>query len=701
MKLNTNNSETFSSHQIKQQEFKITASAKAFKILSSNLYRNKIRAIIRELSTNALDAHISAGHPEKPFQLHLPSQLDPIFWIRDFGIGLSKEQVFSLYTTYFESTKSDSNDFVGALGLGSKSPFSYVDSFTVTSFYNGEKRIYDMSLKGGVPNVAELYSGTTDEENGLLISVSVNDNDLVRFRNEASYVYKTFKTKPRFVGAGTSVDLGNVVDHGSYRIASDSTYTNGVYAVMGNIAYPLANELVNGTVLGSMSNSRSVFIDFALGELDITPSREELSYDPDTEAMLKDRLDNMNIVLLVDILEKYKDETQPRDVYHKISQKEPHQLVNIVMNKVIIDGKSIRQWQEECKWENKVVHDSYKYRRVEMNGGEPRSKFRGKSSWDNDDLGEISRTQIKIFLNDDKKAPLQTLRGLYKLGEIKNEVVWMFDTHDINQKTIADDLIAKWGTHTGCKVFINSQIAKVAKDALPKGDPVKRGKPQNAEKYVLSDDGVVSCVKTQYYADDIDTHEGLYAFKFFDDLVDVDENRTLLPDTLKNYMIVADVKEVLVVRKNHWKRMIKNPKATSAAQAVADYVDTTSGRMVALKYGNKGIDVPSWFSRIERVFPNSTLDMIPHKKYNHKHKAYDLFNSLSSDYSVRKLMTKNASKQINRFRGTQKAIVINTQNISTFLDKKYYFLKTALGSFYSDSTVEKYEKEIKVLINLK
>ena len=40
----------------KSQEFTIAASAKAFKILSSNLYQNKIRAIVRELSCNAFDA---------------------------------------------------------------------------------------------------------------------------------------------------------------------------------------------------------------------------------------------------------------------------------------------------------------------------------------------------------------------------------------------------------------------------------------------------------------------------------------------------------------------------------------------------------------------------------------------------------------------------------------------------------------------
>ena len=41
--------------------FTIAQTSKMFKILSDSLYSDKIQAIIRELSTNANDAHISAG----------------------------------------------------------------------------------------------------------------------------------------------------------------------------------------------------------------------------------------------------------------------------------------------------------------------------------------------------------------------------------------------------------------------------------------------------------------------------------------------------------------------------------------------------------------------------------------------------------------------------------------------------------------
>ena len=143
MKLHTVETPVQSSGSLNISTFKIATSAKAFKILSSNLYSNKIRAIIREISCNAADAHKMIGN-EQPFQVSLPSRLNEQFVVRDFGPGLSHDDVMELYTTYFASTKSDSNDYTGALGLGSKSPFAYCDTFGVTSWHQGVARTYSV-----------------------------------------------------------------------------------------------------------------------------------------------------------------------------------------------------------------------------------------------------------------------------------------------------------------------------------------------------------------------------------------------------------------------------------------------------------------------------------------------------------------------------------------------------------------------------
>ena len=93
-------------------QYSIKASAKAFKILSDGLYSDKIATPIRELSTNAYDAHVPKGNIHTPFDVHLPS-MQAWFAIRDYGIGMSKQELQTTYTTYFDSNKTHSNDFVG------------------------------------------------------------------------------------------------------------------------------------------------------------------------------------------------------------------------------------------------------------------------------------------------------------------------------------------------------------------------------------------------------------------------------------------------------------------------------------------------------------------------------------------------------------------------------------------------------------
>ena len=183
-------------------EFRIRNSAKAFNILSSGLYANKIRAIIRELSCNAVDSHVAAGKSSVPFDVHLPNQLEPWFSIRDYGTGLSHEQVTNIYTTYFESTKTNSNEFIGALGLGSKSPFSYTDNFTVTAVQNGKKGIYSAFInEQGVPSIALMMEEETTDPNGVEVRFAVEDRyDFDKFRSEARHVYEYFKLRPVISG---------------------------------------------------------------------------------------------------------------------------------------------------------------------------------------------------------------------------------------------------------------------------------------------------------------------------------------------------------------------------------------------------------------------------------------------------------------------------------------------------------------------
>ncbi len=275
---------------VQETEFKIKATSKAFSILSSGLYSNKIQAIVRELSCNAYDAHVAAGKKNVPIEVKLPNALSPSFVVKDYGTGLSHDQVINLYTTYFESTKSDSNDFIGALGLGSKSPFSYVNAFSVESRYNGTLRQYRAFLnEEGVPSISLMNETTTSEENGITISVDVKANDFIAFANAAKIAFEFFDPVP--IVNGTSYTPNKAVydsiQEKNWKIKAQVAYgETRLRVVQGLVAYPIDLHILqeNGLSNDLKLIMENAAVDFfvPIGEVDVAASRERLSYDKRT-----------------------------------------------------------------------------------------------------------------------------------------------------------------------------------------------------------------------------------------------------------------------------------------------------------------------------------------------------------------------------------------------------------------------------------
>ena len=269
--------------------FKINANAKAFQILSSGLYTHKIKAVIRELSCNAYDAHVAVGAANKPFEIHLPNQFEPFFRVTDFGPGLSEEDIYGLYTTYFSSTKTDSNDYIGALGLGSKSPFCYTQTFTVTSRFDGMKKIYTAFLTDeGMPSIVKMSEEAYDGPTGLDVQMAVKSNDFYTFQTDAVSTFTYFPVTPNFTGAKIRIEKPVYSTKGTgWAIRKDAYGDGGARAIQGVVAYPVphtndaqADELLR---LG-------VDMFFQIGELEVSASRESLSMNKATSKNLADRI---------------------------------------------------------------------------------------------------------------------------------------------------------------------------------------------------------------------------------------------------------------------------------------------------------------------------------------------------------------------------------------------------------------------------
>ncbi len=276
--------------------FTIKASSHAFHILSSGLYSNKIRAVIRELSCNAVDAHVLAGNSKKPIEVKLPNALDKQFYVKDFGTGLTHEQVMKLYTTYFESTKQDSNDFIGGLGVGSKSPFAYTDSFTVESRKDGKKRVYAAYLgSDNTPVISQMSEEDTNDPNGLTVGFPVKPDDFRDFTNEALSVYQSFKVIPILKGTSSKVEPVKInlkkLTPTVYASSEDHQFPWNNSVRMGNVVYPLdLQKITDGdNFLTWITQHQGIFIDVPIGTYSVAASREQLQYDPVTiEAFKKD-----------------------------------------------------------------------------------------------------------------------------------------------------------------------------------------------------------------------------------------------------------------------------------------------------------------------------------------------------------------------------------------------------------------------------
>ncbi len=312
MQLHSENNQLTTNLQTQARTFTIHASAKAFKVLSSNMYKYKIAAIIRELSCNALDSHVDAGNSD-PFVVHLPTQIEPYFAVEDFGTGMTPDQIGELYTGYFASSKTERNDQIGALGLGSKSPFAYTDMFTIDSVKDGIKSTYSAFLdQAGMPTYMLIKSEASTQHSGVRITFPVPEKDFREFVIEAATVLWPFDaSRPKITGAVKSFaeyteDYSSAIStfegqswkiYKKYPNVVDRKYRfdAGALVKMGNIVYPinsLAQDQQFQDVIAYLNNP--LIIDMPLGSCDINPSREELSYDQLTKDNIHEALVNIH-----------------------------------------------------------------------------------------------------------------------------------------------------------------------------------------------------------------------------------------------------------------------------------------------------------------------------------------------------------------------------------------------------------------------
>ena len=280
-----------------------TIDAEDMRYISSllrNNYSNTILATIRETYANAVDANLENDFPVQAIDIKSPTTFDQTFFVRDYGTGLSRDQIFNLYSKFGKSTKRGSDLSIGGFGIGRFAPLSYKDSFTVTSYHEGIKSIYSVYIsEENDTKIDEIFSEPTLEANGICISVGVSSGDIAKFNQEISSFFSNFEVQPHFLNLQVEIAKPEIVASGTnWQIRKSNNHFYNQYSVgeqgivMGGIYYPINPELVDFKLgedyAWAKFLNKLVFV-ADIGSVSLHHSRESLEYNKTTKAYLKSR----------------------------------------------------------------------------------------------------------------------------------------------------------------------------------------------------------------------------------------------------------------------------------------------------------------------------------------------------------------------------------------------------------------------------
>jgi len=253
-------------------DFAIETNGVMIKALTSRLYSNPIASIVRELASNALDACRT-----QPMVVSIPTPLDPAFRIRDFGQGLAPTQMAEVFTRFGASTKRSDNSQIGGFGLGAKSPFALVNSYTIISYHGGHKTTYVASITGnGMPALHEVQRIPSGETGLEIVVPAAPSPQWVEALSQIQFF------EPRPIIKGCTFDYLDPLHETPEYLVMPSGEAK---VLVGPVAYPLAKDRLTSNTIPP------IVLKLGIGSIEVTASREEIVYSAPTVATLKAHLD--------------------------------------------------------------------------------------------------------------------------------------------------------------------------------------------------------------------------------------------------------------------------------------------------------------------------------------------------------------------------------------------------------------------------
>ena len=205
--------------------------------------------------------------------------------------------------------------------IGKFAALAVSDTVYITSCHDGTKTQYLMYRDGVSIKIDELSTEPTSEHNGLdiLAYIKGDKKDAVESITNALkylvYFNKLFATcslgeisgewyyNDRVRTLKYNINKFNdrkIYTEGLYKYTNlDSSFDLGIYAILGDVIYPI-KETIDPWIKehnGKYCPNCDLGITFEVGELDVTPNREELLYDAKTNAALKKKIADLHTEL--------------------------------------------------------------------------------------------------------------------------------------------------------------------------------------------------------------------------------------------------------------------------------------------------------------------------------------------------------------------------------------------------------------------
>lgn len=285
-------------------------------LLQDKMYQRKLYTPLQEILSNARDAvrerhllsldsertqamsetdirfKIAALYMEnKHVDVTLPTGLNPVLIIRDYGVGISPERITLIRKVGF-STKNTSNIPNGGFGLGLKSLFAYTEQFFIVSFYEGTEYTYvcqkNVNKMGALVLLNERESS---EQNGVEIRIPIKEDDLKKLTAHVSEIVRFWETRPTINGVVQEntddllkLESGGVISNTSYHLI----VTDGMPYQLDLYKYYKPNELIT-----LFAKDYKIVLFFETGELDLVMTREGLEDSEKNKELIAKRIKDL------------------------------------------------------------------------------------------------------------------------------------------------------------------------------------------------------------------------------------------------------------------------------------------------------------------------------------------------------------------------------------------------------------------------